>query len=909
MFNDEYWKNELIQSCCLIDENLSLIRDDNRGLIASNVLNSLRNLVEAVACYVYTKKNKENAVNRYEIIGHSISYIKKNSKFRFLRIFHDCLQASLSHYNLYGEYAERMLLKYFEFLIKIKLLFKNDFGIIVLNNLNKIPLDLDSNLESYYNSIKDIVNISHHNSKKFGTNTFYIRKKKTIYIKEILFYEYTLTDAFDDVSKFDRFIAYSKIDMFENYAVRCSFEKKFIKVFGKDVPLMVIVDYWIAIRPCELDKFAKIFGLNQKNSRTDQYERLMDYIKNNHISISEILEFADTDYNEFMNTIIDAKKKSSYLIELLNYSRKFLHRKIVGYNTVKYLANIFTNSIIKNQLSNKENPKVSNLFLKNGVLVFDKTPYSGSLIKHNPLFNILINLFNYKDYEDDIFANHIINESNKTASIYIGIKDSDLDEADRLIQKYNKRIPSFQGERYLERFGKNVYIRENEVNSIKIIKNLISRTNIINFPNYSTYIDSFLKNGTIQFDDKEKEKAFKEMFKNSSLFCIYGAAGTGKSTLISKELKALGQISKLCLTNTHAALQNMVKKIDDTRVHYKTIKSFIANKDIQTKYDIVVIDECSTISSKDMHDVLTKIETKLMILAGDIYQLPAIQFGNWFALLRNFIKKYSYTDLFHIYRCKEGNILIEVWDSVRNIKPNMQEMFVSYRFSHIIDESIFKKTNSDEIILALNYDGLYGINNLNRILQINNPNNEIIWKQHVFKIGDPIIFNDTSRFDGYIYNNLKGVIKDVRINPNQSIEFTLEVDTILNPLIRYSNFIFVSNLGEDKSLIKLTVLNATEDDYDKDTNDSNKIPFEIAYAISIHKSQGLEYNSVKLIITREVEEAISHNVFYTAITRAKRFLTIYWSPESETAIIKSFKTKNVIKDVKILENKYKLIKK
>ncbi|WP_366123861.1 helicase C-terminal domain-containing protein [uncultured Campylobacter sp.] len=46
----------------------------------------------------------------------------------------------------------------------------------------------------------------------------------------------------------------------------------------------------------------------------------------------------------------------------------------------------------------------------------------------------------------------------------------------------------------------------------------------------------------------------------------------------------------------------------------------------------------------------------------------------------------------------------------------------------------------------------------------------------------------------------------------------------------------------------------------------------MAYAISIHKSQGLEYDSVKIVITREIEENISHNIFYTAITRAKKYL-------------------------------------
>ena len=47
------------------------------------------------------------------------------------------------------------------------------------------------------------------------------------------------------------------------------------------------------------------------------------------------------------------------------------------------------------------------------------------------------------------------------------------------------------------------------------------------------------------------------------------------------------------------------------------------------------------------------------------------------------------------------------------------------------------------------------------------------------------------------------------------------------------------------------------------------VPFQVAYAVSIHKAQGLEYKSVKIVITNDVEELITHNIFYTAITRAK----------------------------------------
>ena len=93
-------------------------------------------------------------------------------------------------------------------------------------------------------------------------------------------------------------------------------------------------------------------------------------------------------------------------------------------------------------------------------------------------------------------------------------------------------------------------------------------------------------------------------------------------------------------------------------------------------------------------------------------------------------------------------------------------------------------------------------------------------------------------------------------------------------------------------------------DEDNDVSAENIVPFQIAYAVSIHRSQGLEYNSVKIVITDEVDEMITHNIFYTAITRAQEKLKIYWTPETQNKVLNSFKMKDFNKDVHILSNKY-----
>ena len=78
--------------------------------------------------------------------------------------------------------------------------------------------------------------------------------------------------------------------------------------------------------------------------------------------------------------------------------------------------------------------------------------------------------------------------------------------------------------------------------------------------------------------------------------------------------------------------------------------------------------------------------------------------------------------------------------------------------------------------------------------------------------------------------------------------------------------------------------------------------FQVAYAVSIHKAQGLEYDSVRIVITNEIEERVTHNIFYTAITRAKNKLKIYWSPETEKTVIERFEQKSWNRDANILSN-------
>ena len=238
---------------------------------------------------------------------------------------------------------------------------------------------------------------------------------------------------------------------------------------------------------------------------------------------------------------------------------------------------------------------------------------------------------------------------------------------------------------------------------------------------------------------------------------------------------------------------------------------------------------------------------------------------------------------------------------MRNIDEDLTEHIVHNRYSSNLDSSVYRKKAEDEIILCLNYDGLYGINNINRFLQENNKSEPHIWGLWTYKVGDPILFNESERFAPLLYNNLKGTIVDIEEDlENEKIWFSIEIDKPLTELdVQYYDIELLKERTPGKSVIRFYARKKKESDDDRSNDDDTVIPFQIAYAVSIHKAQGLEYDSVKVIITREVDERITHNIFYTAITRSKRLLKIYWSPETQEKVINSFEISDTKRDATI----------
>ena len=310
------------------------------------------------------------------------------------------------------------------------------------------------------------------------------------------------------------------------------------------------------------------------------------------------------------------------------------------------------------------------------------------------------------------------------------------------------------------------------------------------------------------------------------------------------------------------------------------------------------------VSNSDMLAVLKKCSFGLLVLVGDVYQIKSIKFGNWFGSASSFIPKESVFELTKPYRSKNDNLLT-LWNKVRETTDDMLEHIANHNYSSRLDKTIFEDHEDDEVILCLNYDGLYGINNINKFLQGDNPSESVQWKIHTYKEGDPILFNESNRFTPLIHNNMKGKILKIT-KTEDYIEFEIKIDKSINEFDTYGyDLKLVSDYGENKSIIRFIVNKLKSTDEDEDASTAI-VPFQVAYAVSIHKAQGLEYNSVKLVITDEVEEMIDHSIFYTAITRAKEKLKIYWTPDNQNKILGGLERKFNKKDVCLLKSKFRL---
>lgn len=404
-----------------------------------------------------------------------------------------------------------------------------------------------------------------------------------------------------------------------------------------------------------------------------------------------------------------------------------------------------------------------------------------------------------------------------------------------------------------------------DINRINDIKNTIKPDKI------DTYISEYEKINSITFNNDQKE-AIKGAILNN-FFIITGGPGTGKTTIIKAIVMILKDILDLnhediaLLAPTGRASKRMAESVGAPAytIHKflkwnKETESFLIDEYNKSQEKVVIVDESSMIDIFLFSSLLKglKLNVKL-ILVGDANQLPSIGPGDLLNdLLHISTIKNKYLNT--IYRVKEGSYITYLANDIKNRKhfDKFPTNYSDFKFiessdddikkylSEIVNKAVEKGIHSENFqVLAPMYKGLNGIDSLNSMMaDIFNPNSEkFVIGDKYYRINDKVIqlVNDV---DNNVYNGDIGYIRDIYYLDKKMV---VEID-------------YSGNIVEYKS-----------GEFDK---------FNLAYAVSIHKSQGSEYANVVIILARSFNRMFYNKLIYTAVTRAKSSLIILGSIDS-----------------------------
>lgn len=362
--------------------------------------------------------------------------------------------------------------------------------------------------------------------------------------------------------------------------------------------------------------------------------------------------------------------------------------------------------------------------------------------------------------------------------------------------------------------------------------------------------------------DESQQSAITQFYDNDILV-ITGGPGTGKTTILNgivKTLQIMEPLTKIALCAPTGRAAKRMSEVTDQKAQtiHSLLKwnvedrSFSKNANDPLDYDILIIDEFSMVDQQLFYKMLLATRPiKKILIIGDANQLPSILPGDVLAdLIAS--SKFKVITLDKIYRQEEGSSIIELAHSINNNTPiNFENtknlMYVqcsSYQMNNTIldlfKRALHKGYDLEDIqVLAPMYKGLHGIDNLNKLLQLgcNEEALALSYQNIKYQINDKVI-QLVNQVNDDIYNGDIGIIDELDLDNN---------DAILD--VRYDDKIVTYSYENLKNI-------------------------KLAYAISIHKSQGSEYPIVIIPLHRSFNKMLSKKLVYTAITRAKRSLII-----------------------------------
>ena len=385
------------------------------------------------------------------------------------------------------------------------------------------------------------------------------------------------------------------------------------------------------------------------------------------------------------------------------------------------------------------------------------------------------------------------------------------------------------------------------------------------------------------YNAKQREAIEKSFTKN--LLIITGGPGTGKTTIINGIVGLYQEMHKLSYNDLCKKIALLAptgrasKRISEsTSLPASTIhrflkwnkdkNSFAVNEYNKSDVELVIVDEFSMVDNLLFDSLLRglKYDTKI-ILVGDYNQLPSVSSGQ---LLKDMIESecLNVVELKELYRQAENSNIINLANEVNNDNLDYDTLagsadleFYDIESTKVMDKikEIAKNyVNDDNFqILAPMYKTLNGIDRINRDLQnIYNPKSknkkEIVINNVLYREYDKVI-QLSNMPDDNVFNGDIGYIAEISNDKKKEVVISF-----------------------DGNLVKYT--------------SSNFNKFSLAYAISIHKSQGSEFDYVLIPVLKEYNKMLYRKLIYTGITRAKKKLYLIGNIQALEYAIKNNNT-------------------
>lgn len=389
-------------------------------------------------------------------------------------------------------------------------------------------------------------------------------------------------------------------------------------------------------------------------------------------------------------------------------------------------------------------------------------------------------------------------------------------------------------------------------------------------------IKKFEATNNISLHDNQKEAIKKSI--NNGITIITGGPGTGKTTIIKCILNVLknrglkvalsaptGRASKRMSDATGDEAKTIHRMLGLTREGNSYTYKF--NQNNKLDFDVIILDEVSMVDIYLMNALLSAVEEGVrLILVGDKDQLPSVSAG---AILKDLLesKRFSAVYLTEIYRqSQESLIVYNAYLINKGEEPIYNNHSTDFFYEaksgaeEVLDsvvtllngriESFSKIGFRDIQILSNTKKGILGTENINKVVQSRvNPNgNEFRYGESIFREGDKVI----------------------HIKNNYDLEWLRYGDGVTEEGIGVFN-------GEIGHIIKVQekgMIVRFDDDKEALYEGSNLEELQLAYAISVHKSQGSEFSAIIFVTNATFYRLNTRNILYTAITRARNLVVI-----------------------------------